>query len=412
MTSNRAQPLRDDTAAEVTVAPAFMLLFSIRLTKPFTGFGMPPAGIVPLPPEQQRAYLDQFVDFEGRLLGETFLETHRITRWPLGRVPLTGAADGEPPYADVGLLMHKSGVALWEAWLPASEQAFDVTRWIAWLDPDAEDGLIAHLWQTLGPINREITGSVTWSGLYFPVALLRAPHHPLDAIVSRHGTDLVRLLFLDHSPWRLRAEVVQEELAGNYCAREGGMTLLARRCAVDVHAHERLIDEKSVPGLPPRAALPLIVTMEMLLIEHSTLQQIYQRLSGRGPGSVEELLALKQQVLDALEEYYGAITTATRFSEAVTAEGERLFGIVDLYEALTSRLDAVSFEITTRYQKRMTTLQFWLTIVFGATEIGFVASGIATWYYRLELSLVLAWTVGTTIVAALILASLLRGKLD
>jgi hypothetical protein len=33
----------------------------------------------------------------------------------------------------------------------------------------------------------------------------------------------------------------------------------------------------------------------------------------------------------------------------------------------------------------MTLLQFWLTVVFGATEIGFIASGIAAWYYRTEL---------------------------
>jgi hypothetical protein len=36
----------------------------------------------------------------------------------------------------------------------------------------------------------------------------------------------------------------------------------------------------------------------------------------------------------------------------------------------------------------------------------------ATWHYKTELSLVLAWTVGTAILAAIIIASLLRGKLD
>jgi len=76
------------------------------------------------------------------------------------------------------------------------------------------------------------------------------------------------------------------------------------------------------------------------------------------------------------------------------------------------RLDTVSFAITTRYQKRMTLMQFWLTVVFGATEIGFIASGIATWYYRAELWTVLAWTVGATLVSGLILVLLLRGKLE
>jgi len=77
-----------------------------------------------------------------------------------------------------------------------------------------------------------------------------------------------------------------------------------------------------------------------------------------------------------------------------------------------TRLEAVSFAITTRYQKRMTVLQFWLTLVFGATEIGFIASGIATWHYKSELFMVLAWTVGTAIFAAIVIASLLRGKLN
>jgi len=46
-------------------------------------------------------------------------------------------------------------------------------------------------------------------------------------------------------------------------------------------------------------------------------------------GSVDELLALKQEVLDALEEYYGTITKATRFSDAVPIDGEPRF--LDFY---------------------------------------------------------------------------------
>jgi len=91
---------------------------------------------------------------------------------------------------------------------------------------------------------------------------------------------------------------------------------------------------------------------------------------------------------------------------------EGLLGIVDLYEAVMDRLDAVSFALTTRYQKRMTLLQFWLTIVFGATEIGFIASGIAAWYYRTEFWAVLAWTLGSSLAAGLMLVLLLRGKVE
>ena len=45
------------------------------------------------------------------------------------------------------LLSHKSGVALWEVWLPAPDQPFDAARWIDWLDPEAEDSLVARLWR-------------------------------------------------------------------------------------------------------------------------------------------------------------------------------------------------------------------------------------------------------------------------
>ena len=164
--------------------------------------------------------------------------------------------------------------------------------------------------------------------------------------------------------------------------------------------------------LPLSSALPFLIIIESLLIERTVLQQLYERLSQTMPGTVEELLTLKQQILDGLEEYYGAITNANRIGDEVANAAEPLLGIDNLYHAVMTRLDAVSFAITTRYQKRMTVLQFWLTLVFGATEIGFIASGIATWHYKTELSLVLAWTVGTAIVAAIIIASLLRGKLD
>ncbi len=50
--------------------------------------------------------------------------------------------------------------------------------------------------------------------------------------------------------------------------------------------------------------------------------------------SVEELIALKQEVIDGLEEYYGAITNATRFRDAVTADGETLLGVGDIYDAV------------------------------------------------------------------------------
>jgi hypothetical protein len=409
----RDQDAAGDASADdaLRASAAFMLLFSVELTSEFAGFGLPGPGLVPLPAEQVERYVGQFTNLERRLLGEPFQAARRIARWPLGRIVLAGHGDHSPPHADVYLLAHKSGLALWEVWLPATEQSFDASRWAAWLDPEADDGLIQQLWRVLTPINQALTGEASWSGTYFPVTLLALPRHPLETIVQRHGSDLVRLLFLNQAAWAFKDDLVREELARDYCVRKGGMTLFARRSGLDLQAQESPAGEDDVAGLPPHTALPFVITLELLLLERAVLQQLYEQLSRGMARSVDELLVLKQEMLDALEEYYGAITTATRFSDAVTADGERLLGIVDLYDAVMGRLESVSFEITTRYQQRMMTLQFWLTIVFGATEIGFIAAGIATWYYHTELLAVLAWTVGAALLSGAGLTAVLRGKL-
>lgn len=397
----------------IVVEPAFVLMFSIRLKGAFKGFGSPHPGVAPLPSDEAKAYTTELAEFERRLLGKAFLETRRITRWPLGRIALEGLADDAPKHADVYLLSHKSSVALWEVWLHAPSQSFDATRWIDWLDAEAEGGLVARLWHVLGAINQEFTGKTSWSGLYFPLTLLRLSHQPLATLVEEHGSDIVHLLFLDHSHRALKPEVVAEELARDYCARQGGMTLLARRSGIDLRdAEEDHVEDAAPAGLPSRSALPFLITLELLLLEHAVLQHLYDRLSRHMPKSVEELITLKQEVTDSLEEYYGAITNATRFSDAVTADGESLLGVGDIYDAVMERLEAVSFTITTRSQRHMTLMQFWLTIVFGASEIGFIAASISTWYYRTGLGAVLAWTIGASLVSGLILVLLLRGKVE
>jgi hypothetical protein len=400
----------------LAVEPAFILLFSIQLRDAFEGFGALPTGIASLPLDQSNEYIMQLAEFETKLLGKAFLEARRIERQPLGRIVLDGLntieSGAAPSHADVYLLTHKSGVALWEVWLPAPTQSFDAFRWIGWLDPEVDDSLIARIWHVLGSVNMELAGKPRWSGLYFPLILLRAPKNQVETIVERYGPDLIHLLFLDRSRWPLKAVLVKEELARDYCVRESGMTLLARRSGLDLHGRGDAVEDMSSAGLPPRSALPFLITLELLLLERAVLQSLYERLSHHMPRSVEELLALKQKVLDELEEYYGAITTATRFSDEVTADGERLLGLGNLYDAVIDRLEAVSFEITTRYQKRTTLLQFWLTVVFGATEIGFIASSIATWYYHSEIWAVLAWTVGVSVVTGLGLAAVLRGKIE
>jgi hypothetical protein len=94
-------------------------------------------------------YVMRLAEFETKLLGEAFLEARRIARRPLGRIALYDLDASEsraaPDHADVYLLTHKSGVALWEVWLPAPTRSFDAFRWIGWLDPEVDDGLIARL---------------------------------------------------------------------------------------------------------------------------------------------------------------------------------------------------------------------------------------------------------------------------
>jgi hypothetical protein len=286
----------------------------------------------------------------------------------------------------------------------------NASRWIEWLDPDAGNGLPALLWSALASINGVISGNSTYRG-FFPLTIVRALQASLETIIDKHDEDVVRLLLRSRSRQRFRPEIVRRELAQNYCVQQGGLTLLSRRSGLDLHGSEDLIDTDD-STLPLGSALPFLIVIESLLIERTVLQQLYERLSQTMPRSIEELLKLKQQILDGLEEYYGAITNANRIGDEVATAAEPLLGIENLYQAVMTRLDAVSFAITTRYQKRMTVLQFWLTMVFGATEIGFIASGIATWYYKTELPMVLAWTVGTSIFAAVVIAALLRGKLD
>ncbi len=88
-----------------------------------------------------------------------------------------------------------------------------------------------------------------------------------------------------------------------------------------------------------------------------------------------------------------------------------MLGIVDLFDAVRDRPGMVSFALTTSYQRRTTALQFGLTVVFGATEIGFIAASIATWHYSSGLGVVLGWTLGASLASGGVLAALLRDKL-
>lgn len=55
--------------------------------------------------------------------------------------------------------------------------------------------------------------------------------------------------------------------------------------------------------------------------------------------------------------------------------------------------------------------RFRAAVHHAATEIGFIASSIATWYYGSGLATVLAWTVGATGVSAAVLILALQNRL-
>lgn len=99
--------------------------------------------------------------------------------------------------------------------------------------------------------------------------------------------------------------------------------------------------------------------------------------------------------------------TGSGFSVEATARGEELLGIENLYDSVADRLDIVTFSITTRYQRNTTRIGVWLTVIFGAIETGFVAVGIATWYYANDLGAILGWSIGMTMATALLFALLL-----
>jgi hypothetical protein len=398
----------------IHVVAGFSLLFTVsldrRLARAEAGAAALAAGLQPFIASDLAAYQVLRGETERHVFGPTFVAAERLAHIPMGRVSLASLADDAkcPTSADVHLFTHVSGVALWEIWLPGVPQRFDTRRWVTWLDEQAADSLPTRLWQVLAPLNRSLGGLETYRQ-YMPCSVVRLLNDPLAVITDRHADDVVGLLWRDRSTRTLKPAVVEAELLRDYCAREGGITLLGRRSAVDIH--DRSDDSASqtqTTGLPPRSAVPFIVTLELLLVERAVLLQLYEKLSSDTPSSIEGLLQLKQQVTDGLEEYYGATLAATRFGDAVAEDGEQMLGIIALYDALMDRLEAVSFALTTRYQQRMTQMQFWLTVVFGATEIGFIAASLATWHYRTELGAVLAWTVAATVVSAGVLVGLLR----
>jgi hypothetical protein len=394
------------TDSTATLRPTFVLLFAVTSSAD-AARRVRPDGVMPLPDDLARSYRDLIEERQQRLLGVPYLQARRLERRSLGRLPLPGDA-GAPAHADIHLVVHKSGAAVWEVWLTAPAQALDVDRWVGWLDMEEADSPARRVWDCLaqpGP------GTRAWPEIALPLVVLRYEDGGMDALIEKHGHDLVKLLHRDASPDRFKARFVDDELAADFCRREQGLSLLARNAALDVHARDgdaygRSDDHGDAPL--PRNTLPLLITLELLCLERAVLRSLLERFAHGVVGTLDQLVALRRDILDGLEEYYGTLARTHGYTAEATARGEALFGIDDLFDSLVDRLESLTFEITTRNQQTVSRLGFWLTTSFGAIETGFVASGIATWHYTHEMGAVLAWTIGVTLATALALALLLR----
>ena len=389
-------------ATGATVWPAFVLLFAVT-PDAAARRANPPADLQPIPDEVFESYRSRLESLQQRLLGEPYLQARRLQRTSIGRLILP-SLEGNPTHADIHLVVHKSGAAVWEVWLCAASQPMDVARWIGWLDMQAADSLARLIWERLMP---PVDGRPSTPEMAFPLAVLRFRHGSLQDLVDLHGHDLVKLLHRDASGERFKSAFVDDELRGDFCRREQGLSLLARNGAIDVHAEASGTEE----ALLPRNTLPLLVTLELLCLERAVLRSFLDRFTRGVYGTVDDLIQLRRDMFDGLEEYYGTLAKTHGYTAEATALGETLFGINDLFDSVVDRLGALTFEITTRNQQSVSRLGFWLTTSFGAIETGFVAASIATWYYADNLGAVLAWTIGITLATALVISSLLRWRL-
>ena len=140
------------------------------------------------------------------------------------------------------------------------------------------------------------------------------------------------------------------------------------------------------------------------------LRSFLDRFERRAYGTVDDLIGLRRKIFENLEEYYGTLAKTHSYTADSIARGEVLFGIDDLFDAVVDRLEALTFEITTRNQRSVNRLGLWLTTSFGAIQTGSVAASVAVWYYKGNLLAVLGWTVGVTFVTALTIARLFQWR--
>lgn len=355
-------------------------------------------GLERTPAEVSRSYFTAIEVMQLSLLGSSYTQASRLRRTALGRLRLPGNALS---HADIYRVSHKCGAAVLEVWLCGPVQDFDVATWVGWLDLEDASSPAATLWAMLA-------GDASAPELYLPLVLVATSGLTRTEFIDRFAHELVALVHRDASGRPMKAGFVSAELASDLSREEDTMWLLSRNGALAVTGN---------PAQPAQAqilqnSLPLLLTLEVLCLDRAVLRSFLYRFAQGAYGTVDELIELRRDIFDNLEEYYGTLSKTHGYTAESIARGEQLFGIDDLFEAVADRLESLTFEITTRNQQAVSRLGLWLTISFGAIETGFVAASIATWYYRTDLWAVLAWTVGITGATALMIAALLRWKVE
>jgi len=384
-----------------TVSPAFVLLFAMTADAAARR-STPPAGLQPMSETASQSYRSRMEPLERRLLGNTYGKASRLQRTAVGRFSLEGLA-GDLTHADVHLVVHKCGAALWEVSLFGARQQVDVAKWSALLDFESRDSLARIVWERLAASR---PSDALAPEMYVPLAILQFPDGALAPLVERYARDLVNLLHRETSG-RFKDGFVAAELAADFCRDEHGLWLMARNGAVDVIAHAKEADEPQLPI----DVLPFLLTLQVLCLDRAVLRSFLNRFERRTYGTVDDLIRLRAEMFDNLEEYYGTLAKTHGYTADSIARGEALFGIDDLFEAVVDRMEALTFEITTRNQRSVNRLGLWLTTSFGAIQTGSVAASVAVWYYTNNVPAVLGWTVGVTFLTALVISSLLRWRL-
>lgn len=387
------------------VQPSLVLLFSINYTHTLPELPKLIPGIELIPEEVSNAHIQHLEQVRRRLLGTSYINSRRIKRTPIARLPLAEVAR-MPDYADIYLITHKSGAVLWEVWLNAPAQEWNTQSWLDKLRLDISGSLAEDIWQALVSIGKHLELNADEPDLYFPFSIFRIAEMSLAEVKQKYGREVIRLLHMDASTEPMKTSFIDSELSHDFCLREQGLSLLSRRSAIDIHTHLSMDEEiENKSHSVPRDALPFLITLEMLALERTILRHFNNLLAKESVYSLDELIKLKREVMDSLEEYYGTLANTNSFSAAATQRGKKLLGIDELYKSLLDRLEMLTFTITTRFQRNATKIGVWLTILFGAIETGFVAASISTWYYsKLELWSVLGWTAGMTVFTAILLA--------